>query len=60
METLSNDNTYIWRMYFGSPGAKNDINILRAPPLFRKIRAGKWPRLVPDNICIDGEFLGWL
>lgn len=43
MEAVCNDCLYCWHLGFGTPGSKNDLNILYASTLFRSIRLGSWP-----------------
>jgi Plant transposon protein len=48
MEVICNDYLYIRHLMFGTPGSKNDINIMNTSPLYNDIRAGKWPPCRPQ------------
>jgi Plant transposon protein len=54
MEIICDDFLRIWWLNFGSPGAKNDINIYEQSDFFSKLRIGAWPlcclRLILETI----------
>jgi Plant transposon protein len=58
VEVVCDDYLYIWHLLFGTPGSKNDINIMKASTLFSNIRAGKWPPCRPQ-IDVAGFPLSW-
>jgi Plant transposon protein len=58
MDVVGDDYLYIWHLMFGTPGSKNDINIMNASPLFNDIRAGKWPPCRPQMEVL-GFPLSW-
>jgi Plant transposon protein len=58
MEIVCDDYQYIWHVMFGTPGSKNEINILHYSTLFKKIRTGAWPPCRPETV-ISGMPLTW-
>jgi hypothetical protein len=40
LEVWCDDRLWIWSLFFGMLGSRNDINIMNASPLFQSIRAG--------------------
>ncbi|CDF36381.1 unnamed protein product [Chondrus crispus] len=58
MEVICDDRLYIWHVMFGSPGSKNDINIMHQSPLFNSIRTGAWPPIRPETE-VAGMKLDW-
>jgi Plant transposon protein len=58
MEIVCDDYLYIWHVMFGTPGSKNNINILHSSTLFNKIRTGAWPPCRPETV-ISGMPLTW-
>lgn len=43
METVSDEDLYIWHFYIGCPGSMNDLNVLSTSPLYHNIASGAWP-----------------
>lgn len=58
LEAVCDDYLYCWHLGFGTPGAKNDLNIPYASKLFRSIRQGLWPPSRPQS-SIAGFSLSW-
>ena len=58
MEVVCDGYLRIWHVNFGAPGAKNDIQIMNASPLFNSLRTGKWPSTRPE-IEVGGFKLKW-
>jgi hypothetical protein len=50
LEVICDDFLYIWQMNFGSPGARNDLNILHSSDHFNRIRMGLWPPTRPEKM----------
>ncbi|XP_071688692.1 uncharacterized protein [Rutidosis leptorrhynchoides] len=40
LEAVASQDLWIWHGFFGMAGAKNDINVLNASPLFKSIKDG--------------------
>jgi hypothetical protein len=59
IEILCDDNLYIWSVFCGSPGSRNDITRLNTSPLLRAIRTRKWPSRRPDPVMIDQMQCDW-
>jgi hypothetical protein len=51
LEAIADVDHYIWHIYFGSPGAMNDINILDKSPILGAIHRGDL------NIHVDPYFI---
>jgi hypothetical protein len=47
LEAWCDDRLWIWSLFFGIPGSRNDINIMNVSPLFQSIRAGTLPPARP-------------
>jgi len=43
METVREEDTYVWHLNVGAAGSNNDLNELNLSPLFHAIVAGMWP-----------------
>jgi len=43
IETVCDEDLYIWHLFVGCPGAYNDKNVLAASPLMLDINGGVWP-----------------
>lgn len=53
METVRNEDLYIWHFFVGCPGSMNDINMLQKSLLYQDVTAVLLPprdRLIP----VDG------
>jgi Plant transposon protein len=49
LEAWCDDRLWVWSLFFGMPGSRNDINIMNASPLFQNIRAGSFPPTRPST-----------
>jgi hypothetical protein len=58
LEAWCDDRLWIWSLFFGMPGSRNDINVMNASPLFQSIRAGTFPPARPAT-KIDDLDLSW-
>jgi len=47
IESVCDEDTYIWHFFIGAPGSYNDKNVLASSPLMLDVNAGLWP---PRNI----------
>ncbi|XP_024011309.1 uncharacterized protein LOC112086573 [Eutrema salsugineum] len=52
LEAVADYDLWIEHAYFGMPGSRNDINVLKASNLFSKLAQGTAP---PDNYIIQGK-----
>lgn len=43
METVCDEDLYIWHFFVGCPGSFNDLNVMQQSPLYQDITAGLWP-----------------
>lgn len=43
METVCDEDLYIWHLFVGCPGSMNDLNVMQQSPLYQDITAGDWP-----------------
>jgi len=43
METVCDEDLWIWHVFVGCPGSQNDLNIMHAPPLYLSVTGGEWP-----------------
>ena len=43
LETVCDEDTYVWHMNVGAAGRNNDVNVLKLSPLYHAIVAGTWP-----------------
>lgn len=46
IETVCDEDLYIWHFCMGCPGSNNDLNVLRQSPLSHDVMSGAWP---PDG-----------
>lgn len=46
METLCDEDLYIWHFFIGSPGSQSDLNVWSQSPLYTNIMSRRWP---PDR-----------
>ena len=53
-DVICDDYLRIWWANFGSPGAKNDIQIFEHSKIFNDIRTGMWPPFIPDDVNVEG------
>jgi hypothetical protein len=54
LEAIADVDHYIWHIFFGSPGAMNDINVLDKSPILGAIHRGDLNIMV-DEYLIDGK-----
>jgi len=47
IESVCDEDTYIWHFFIGAPGSYNDTNVLASSPQMLDVNAGVWP---PRNI----------
>lgn len=40
METVCDEDLYIWHLFVGCPGSMNDLNVMQQSPLYQDITAG--------------------
>jgi len=43
METVCDEDLYIWHFFIGAPGSLNDLNVLRISRLYFDVVEGAWP-----------------
>lgn len=43
METVCDEDLFIWHFFIGTPGSNNDLNVLRQSPLYFDVISGVWP-----------------
>lgn len=43
METVCDEDLYIWHLLVGCPGSMNDLNVMQQSPLYHAVIAGDWP-----------------
>ena len=43
LEAVASYDTHIWHAFFGTPGAQNDLNILGASNVFKRVIGGTTP-----------------
>jgi len=43
LETVCDEDTYIYHFYIGCAGSQNDLNVLKSSPLYHDIVSGAWP-----------------
>jgi len=43
METVCDEDLWIWRLFVGCPGSRNDLNVMYASPLYLSVSEGEWP-----------------
>ena len=54
IETVCDEDLYIWHMFVGCPGAYNDKNVLAATPLMLDVNDGTWPPRI-YNYTLNGR-----
>ncbi|CAA0833380.1 Unknown protein, partial [Striga hermonthica] len=45
LEAVASQDLWIWHAFFGTPGSKNDINVLKQSPLFKDVLEGRAPKV---------------
>lgn len=58
MEVVCDDFLRIWHLNFGSPGAKNDIQIFHQSNLFNRMRTGAWPPVL-GTMKVEELYVDW-
>lgn len=43
IETVCDEDLYIWHFFIELPGSHNDLGVLSSSPLFMDVAAGRWP-----------------
>jgi len=43
METVCDEDRWIWHLFVGCPGSHNDFNVMHVSPLYLSITNGEWP-----------------
>jgi len=43
METVCDENIWIWHLFVGCPGSQNDLNVMHASPLYFSVTGEEWP-----------------
>ena len=43
LKTVCDEDTYIYHMYIGCAGRRNDLNVLKSSPLYHDFVMGAWP-----------------
>jgi len=43
IEAICDEDTWIYQIFAGCPGSRNDINVLYQSPLYMDVITGKWP-----------------
>jgi len=54
METVCDEDLYIWHFFIGAPGSLNDLNVLRISPLYFDVVEGVWPPK-SFSFCVNGR-----
>jgi len=54
METVCDENLYIWHIFIGAPGSLNDLNVLRISSLYFDVVEGVWPPR-SFSFCVNGR-----
>lgn len=47
METVCDEDLFIWHFFIGCAGSNDDLNVLRQSPLYHRIMSGTW---LPDRL----------
>jgi len=42
METVCDEDQWIWHLFVGCPGSQNDLNVMHASPLYLSVTGGEW------------------
>ncbi|XP_057777882.1 uncharacterized protein LOC130996602 [Salvia miltiorrhiza] len=45
LEAVASQDLWIWHAFFGTPGSRNDINVLEQSPVFKDILEGRAPEV---------------
>jgi len=53
METVCDEDLYIWHIFIGAPGSLNDLNVLRISPAYFDAVEGVWPPK-SFSFCVNG------
>eukprot|EP00170_Pyropia_yezoensis_P006476 contig_26434_g6497 len=43
METVCDEDLWIWHLFVGCPGSMNDLNVMYQSPLYHDVTSGAWP-----------------
>jgi len=43
METVCDEDLWIWHLFVGCPGSHNDLNVLHVSPIYLSVTKGEWP-----------------
>eukprot|EP00170_Pyropia_yezoensis_P003589 contig_14977_g3599 len=43
LETICDEDMWVWHLFAGCPGSNNDVNVLSHSPLMVQITKGEWP-----------------
>ena len=43
METVCDEDLWIWHLFVGCPGSHNDLNVMHVSPLYLSVTNGEWP-----------------
>jgi len=54
METVCDEDLYIWHFFIGAPGSLNDLNVFRISPLYFDVVEGVWPPKL-FSFCVNGR-----
>jgi len=54
METVCDEDLYIWHFFIGAPVSLNDLNVLRNSPLYFDVVEGVWPPK-SFSFCVNGR-----
>jgi len=54
METVCDEDLYIWHFFIGALGSFNDLNVLRISPLYFDVVEGVWPPR-SFSFCVNGR-----
>ncbi|XP_057804051.1 uncharacterized protein LOC131019521 [Salvia miltiorrhiza] len=52
LEAVASQDLWIWHAFFGTPGSRNDINVLDQSPVFDDILEGRAPKV---NYIVNGR-----
>ncbi|XP_042012062.1 uncharacterized protein LOC121760468 [Salvia splendens] len=52
LEAVASQDLWIWHAFFGTPGSRNDINVLDQSPVFDDILEGRAPKV---NYIVNGH-----
>eukprot|EP00170_Pyropia_yezoensis_P006535 contig_26662_g6556 len=56
LETICDEDLWVWHLFAGCPGSNNDVNVLSHSPLMVQITKGEWP---PPGLTytVNGEVM---